>query len=203
MEFLGVEFSELEISKIGSWPRFLQAILFVLCGVITVLLGYVLDISGKLAEYQEINHQIQEKSNLFSDSQAKAVNLDAYKNEVKIVKAQLETLSEELPKKNELAGFLDDASQQAGITGLKFTAIQPMAEVNKGFYSEAEVVLKMTGDYPAFGEFASNIANMKRIVTIHDFEIKKNDSTEDVLSKGALSINFLSKTYWAAGNEKH
>jgi type IV pilus assembly protein PilO len=203
MEFLGVEFSELEISKIGSWPRFLQIILFVLCGVLAVILAYFLDISEKLAEYQEINNQIREKSHLFSDAQAKAVNLDAYKNEVTIVKKQLALLSEELPKKNELAGFLDDASQQAGITGLKFSAIQPMAEVNKGFYSEADVALKMTGNYTTFSEFARNISNMKRIVTIHDFEIKKIGNSADVLSKATLSIDFLSKTYWAAGNEKH
>lgn len=202
MEFLGVEFSELEISRIGSWPRFLQIILFVLCGIATVIAGYFIDIRGKLEEYQELGKKIQEKRNLFSESQAKAVNLDAYKNEVKIVKAQLDTLSEELPKKNELAGFLDDASQQAGITGLKFTSIQPMAEINKEFYSEAEVALKMTGDYPSFGEFASNIANMKRIVTIHNFEIKKIDNVESGLNKSILSIDFLSKTYWAVGKEK-
>ena len=201
MDFFGIELDELEISKIGSWPKFLQIILLCFIGLSTLILGYFFVIRSKIDTYYVNQGKISEEIKLFADSQMKAANLADYEHEVKIVEQELENLYEQLPKQNELAGFLDDASQQAGITGLKFLSIQPIEPIHHTFYSEVGVNLSVSGHYGQFIEFVSNVANMKRLVTLHDFEIKSPsvDSNTTDNNQNVLVMTVLSKTYWSGG----
>ncbi len=204
MELMGIDLTQLELSRAGDWPKPIRMAMLMSALLGTCALGYFFVLVDQINENDLIAQKIQFNKKSFSESQFKATNLEDYKKEVKMVRSQLEQLSEQLPQKNELADFLDDASQQATNSSLKFISIQPQQEVNHGFYRETDVALKMTGHYHAFGEFASNIANMRRIVTVHDFEIKKSDSTSgDAQDKNYLSIELLSKTYWAGGGLDH
>lgn len=203
MELFGVNLDELETAKIGSWPAFLRVFLMIVACLLTLWFGYVVALSGQLEAGAVLVQKIEHSKKAFAEAQFKVANLDAYKKEVKIVEAQLDALSESLPQQNELAGFLDDASQQAASSGVKLVAIQPLKDANKGFYSETEVSLKITGNYNALGAFVSNIANMKRIVTIHNFKMTKNENAVDNMDKNALDFDFASKTYWAAKSRKY
>ncbi len=197
MEILGVDLEELEIDHIGSWPFFLRIAMIGFFCFLTAWLGYMSSVNGRLDDYAFVTRKIESLKKSFAESEFKAANLDAYKKEVKIVEAQLSELSEELPRQNELAGFLDDASQQAASSGVKLAAIEPLKDTKKGFYSETEVSLKITGNYNALATFVSNIAAMKRIVTIHNFKIKKSDDISDGSDKNRLIFNLISKTYWS------
>ncbi len=200
MELFGVNLEELEIAQLGSWPPFLRIALIIIFSLSTLWLGYLSSLSGQLNECARLAHKIEQAKIAFSEAQFQASNLDAYKKEVEIVEAQLASLSEELPQQNELAGFLDDASQQAASTGVKLIAVQPLKDTNKGFYSETEVSLKIKGNYNALGAFVSNVAGMRRIVTIHDFKLKKSDTENS--DGGLLEFDLNSKTYWA-GKDRH
>jgi type IV pilus assembly protein PilO len=197
MELFGINVEELEVAQLGSWPLFLRVILILFFSALTLWLGYLSSLSGQLDECEQLVQKIEHAKIAFSEAQFQASNLDAYKKEVGIVEAQLASLSEELPQQNELSGFLDDASQQAASTGVKLIAVQPLKDTNKGFYSETEVSLKITGNYNALGAFVSNIAGMKRIITIHDFKLKKSDRANEHIEGSVLEFDLHSKTYWA------
>ncbi len=201
MELFGVNLEELEIAQLGSWPPFLRITLIIIFSLATLWLGYLSNLSGQLNDCALLVQKIEHAKRAFSEAQFQASNLDAYKKEVKIVEAQLASLSEELPQQNELAGFLDDASQQAASAGVKLIAVQPLKDTNKGFYSETEVSLKIRGDYNTLGVFVSNMAGIKRIVTIHDFKLTKSEGSENTDS-GLLEFDLNSKTYWA-GKDRH
>ena len=202
MELFGIDLEELEVAQLGSWPLLLRVTLILVFSVLTLWLGYLSSLSGQLDECEQLVQKIEHAKIAFSEAQFQASNLDAYKKEVGIVEAQLRSLSEELPQQNELAGFLDDASQQAASTGVKLIAVQPLKDTNKGFYSETEVSLKITGNYNALGAFVSNIAGMRRIITIHDFKLKKGDRANENIEGGMLEFDLHSKTYWA-GKDRH
>jgi type IV pilus assembly protein PilO len=63
---------------------------------------------------------------------------------------------------------------------------------------QESIELRLLGNYHGFGEFVSNISNMPRIVTLHDFSIKahKNDQNE-IDPTGVLEMTVILKTYWA------
>lgn len=198
-----VELSELEPASIGSWPREVRIILLILASLVTFVMGYMMDLSDQVNALNNADRHLKELSNTYSDTQNKVANLDAYKKEVGVVEGQLETLTEQLPQTNEVAGLLEDVSQQAAQSGLRFISIKPLDQVNKGFYEEVAFELQMSGSYNGFGEFSSRIANMKRIVTFHDFDIARDTegASESNFNDKGLMIKLIAKTYWvSSGN---
>lgn len=160
-----------------------------------IFLGYLLQLSDKIDELNSVNDKLAAVKASFVDTQQKVANLDAYKKEVKVVEEELNKLTEQLPPSNEQAGLLEDVSQQASTNGLQFVSIKPGAPENKGFYEENPMELVLSGEYDGFGEFVSNLSNMSRIVTLHDFTLKKNSTS----GKGFLMLTVNAKTYWATG----
>ncbi len=199
MKVSGVELAELDPASIGSWPKQIRVALLVLSVIVTFILGYLLDLSDK---EKLLNRSIRKTKNLsdtFSDTQNKVANLDDYKEEVRIVEGQLETLTEQLPKTSEEAGLLEDISQQAQSSDLRFISIKPLSQKSKGFYEEVSFELWMSGSFRGFGEFSEKIADMKRIVTFHDFEISRDSELSDNgFSEKGLLIRMIAKTYWAS-----
>lgn len=195
MEIAGIELDELEFDSIGSWPKQLRAAVIATVCVLTIALGYSFQLSDLFDQLGDLSGKLSQAKENFIDTQQKVANLDAYKKEVKTVEDELGTLTEQLPQSNEQAGLLEDISQQATSSGLQFITIKPKGTENKGFYRESPMDLTLAGDYDGFGGFASNVANMPRIVTLHDFTITKNDTA----AKGPLKMVVTAKTYWASG----
>ncbi|HED35836.1 MAG TPA: hypothetical protein ENJ08_16705, partial [Gammaproteobacteria bacterium] len=78
-------------------------------------------------------------------------------------------------------------------------------EVRKEFYAELPVNIKVTGSYHDFGGFATGVAALPRIVTIHNINMTpvKSKATEKNKSIGVydydkdikLTITLVAKTY--------
>lgn len=193
MEIAGVKIDELEFEEIGSWPTVLRWVVIGFACGITITLGYMLDWSDKIVILSAAHDKEATIRSLFLETQQEVVNLEAYKTEVREVEKNLTKLTEQLPQKNEQAGLLEDISQQAVSNGLQLVTIKPGKEENKGFYQEDPIELTVTGNSNGFGAFVSKISNMNRIVTLHDFSIKKNDTG----GKGPFMMVVVAKTYWA------
>lgn len=195
MEIAGIKIDELDFEDIGSWPTILRWILIAFACGITIFLGYLLDWSDKIVSLSAAQDKEAAIKILFSDTQLQVANLETYKSEVKEVEKNLNKLTEQLPSKNEEAGLLEDISQEAVSNGLQLVTIRPGKQENKGFYQENPIELTLTGNANGFGAFVSKVSNMNRIVTFHEFSIKKNDTG----GKGALMMVVVAKTYWATG----
>ncbi|HEV2524515.1 MAG TPA: type 4a pilus biogenesis protein PilO [Gammaproteobacteria bacterium] len=195
MEIAGIKIDELDFEDIGSWPAILRWIVIAFACGITIFLGYLLDWSDKIVSLSAAQDKEAAIRILFSDTQLQVANLETYKSEVKEVEKNLSKLTEQLPSKNEEAGLLEDISQEAVSNGLQLVTIRPGKQENKGFYQENPIELTVTGNANGFGAFVSKVSNMNRIVTFHEFSIKKNDTG----GKGALMMVVVAKTYWATG----
>jgi len=199
VEIAGVEVSELEFEKIGSWPKLFRILVIVGVCIAMFFLGYMLYLGDKVDELRNAIIKMENLSQSFVATQHQVANLDAYKKEVKVVENELDKLTEQLPQTSEESGLLRDISQQAVSSGLQFISIKPGHSENKGFYQESPIELTLSGNYSGFGDFASNIANMPRIVTLHEFTISKNDTK----GGGLLKMVVNAKTYWITSKELH
>ena len=113
----------------------------------------------------------------------------------------LQSLLQKLPGRGEIPALLEDISQQALAAGLEFESIKPDDPVDKGFYFEQPIKLVLTGKYNGFGNFVTGLSKLARIVTLHDFSIKKKpgaSSKENV----QLIMEVYAKTYWYVAKEK-
>ena len=73
---------------------------------------------------------------------------------------------------------------------------QPQGEIRKDFYAELPIAIRQTGTYHEMGNFASGIAALPRIVTLHDIEIVPVSAKDARAgSPGDLTLNVTAKTY--------
>ena len=79
----------------------------------------------------------------------------------------------QLPTQNEMPGLLEDISKTGIASGLVFELFAPLPEVLHDFYIELPIKTVMVGNYHQFAIFLSRVAQMSRIVTLHDFTIER------------------------------
>lgn len=190
---LNIDLNNLDFNNIGSWPVAARAVVIGLLCVMLLFLGYYLDLSDQLDILKQAEAKEQTIKQEFEKKQAKAANLDAYKSQMEEMQRTFGALLQQLPGKTEVAELLVDVSHVGIQSGLEFELFKPEAEKPKDFYAELPIGLRVLGNYHEFGNFASGIAALPRIVTLHDLTIsanKKEDSPNNELTMSATA-----KTY--------
>jgi type IV pilus assembly protein PilO len=122
----------------------------------------------------------------------KAANLDAYKAQLAEMERSFGAMLRKLPNKTEVPNLLTDISQQGAGAGLDQKLFQPESQINKDFYAELPIKMKLTGSFHAIGAFVSGIAALPRIVTLHDVEIVP---VSKETGNDQLQLNVTAKTY--------
>ena len=103
----------------------------------------------------------------------------------------------QLPNKTEVPNLLVDISQSGLAAGLEEKLFQPEAENRKEFYAELPIRIRLTGGYHEMGAFASGIAALPRIVTLHDIQIVPVGAGRNAPAgaPGDLVLDVTAKTY--------
>jgi type IV pilus assembly protein PilO len=123
----------------------------------------------------------------------KAANLQAYKDQLAEMEKSFGAMLRQLPNQTEVPNLLVDISQTGLAAGLEEKLFQPQSEARKDFYAELPISIRLTGDYHQMGNFASGIAALPRIVTLHNIEIAPLGGKD--LTQGDLVLNVTAKTY--------
>jgi type IV pilus assembly protein PilO len=97
----------------------------------------------------------------------------------------------QLPGRTEGPNLLVDISQTGLSAGLEEQLFQPMGEIQREFYAELPIRIRLSGSYHELGNFVSGIAALPRIVTLHDIAIVPVD--EEVADE--LTLDVTAKTY--------
>lgn len=105
------------------------------------------------------------------------------------MKRSFGTMLRQLPSKTEIAELLVDISQTGLSNGLEFELFKPDADKPAEFYVELPIKIKVTGNYHEFGSFVSGVAQLPRIVTLHDINIAP------AKEGGDLTMELTAKTY--------
>jgi type IV pilus assembly protein PilO len=98
------------------------------------------------------------------------------------------TLEKQLPSKSEMDALLSDINQAGVGRGLDFELFRPGQTNVREYYAELPITVKVSGKYHDLGAFASDIANLPRIVTLNNMSITSGKG-------GNLSLDATAKTY--------
>jgi len=181
--------SELDVNDIGIWPGAVKAIILAILFIIVLTGGYFF----YLTEKQDLLNGIQaEETTLKSEYESKAfkaANLQQYRDQQKEMEARFGTLLRQLPSDTEVPGLIEDITLAALNNGLKIESIDLQPERRAEFYVELPITVTVNGDFHDLGSFVSGVANLSRIVTLHDFSIVPETSPGD------LKMSILAKTY--------
>lgn len=190
LDKIGEQFSNLDPENIGNWPVLVRSliVLFVCAAVLGA--GYYFDTQDQQLELSRVAGEEAGLWRTFETKQMKAVNLEAYKNQMVEMEESFGTMLRQLPSKNEVADLLVDITQTGLASGLGFELFKPEREKPKDFYAELPISLSVDGDYHSLGEFAGGVAALPRIVTVHDIKISVADK-----AMRRLKMQATAKTY--------
>ena len=182
--------NELDFNESGEWPTPIKIIAGVLICLLVWAGGYYFILKDKQAELTKLEQKEVELKQIFEIKQAKAVNLEAYKEQLAEMRVMFSSMLEQLPKKSEVPDLLVDITRTGLINGLEFELFKPEGERPVDFYAELPIQMTVTGTYHQFGKFVSGVASLPRIVTLHDISMGPMSQ-----ATGKMTMNVTAKTY--------
>ena len=185
-----------DINNVGSWPLAVKVILWALVFAGALALGYFLHVTNL---QNELGNVVAEEGNLREDYEKKyfeAAHLEAYRQQQKEMEESFEAILRQLPSDTEIPGLIEDITLVGLKNGLTFTSIDLEPEAKHEFYIEKPIAIVVSGGYHGLGSFVSDVADLSRIVTLHDFTIKPQRRQSGADTPGSnLTMEILAKTY--------
>jgi type IV pilus assembly protein PilO len=167
-----IDLNDLDLSSAGLWPGPVKVICGIALGLVLSLAGYFFLITDLQSELARV---VQQESTLKSDYAEKyrqSALLEDYRQQAKEMEANFRMILSQLPSDTEIPGLIDDISKVGTANGLIFNKIDLLPEVILEYYVEKPIRIEVVGGYHDLGAFVSDVADLSRIVTLHDFTIK-------------------------------
>ena len=178
----------LNIKEVGNWPLLPKLVMLGLLFVAILVAGGLLDWKDQFDTLDASRQQEAKLREEYTTKKAKAVNFDLYVAQLKDVEQSFGALVKQLPNRSEIDALLTDINQAGLGRGLQFELFKPAAtERLADFYAELPISVKITGNYHDMGAFASDVAQLPRIVTLNDVVINNE--------KGQLQLQATAKTF--------
>ncbi len=124
--------------------------------------------------HDELDAERNKEPALKNDYRAKlgqAVNLGELRKQKLQVEEYVTQLEKQLPGKAEMDALLSDINQAGLGRGLQFELFKPGQVAIKDYYAELPISIRVSGRYHDIGAFAADIANLSRIVTLHNLTL--------------------------------
>lgn len=182
------QFSELNPNDPATWPALPR---YLLCVAVTVVVVAVLwfvwltNVDDELIAERNKETQLREE---YKKKLAQAVNLDALLKQREQVQQYVTQLEKQLPGKAEMDALLSDINQAGLGRSLQFELFRPGQVTVKEYYAELPIAVKVTGRFHDMGSFASDIANLSRIVTLNNMAVIPGKD-------GMLAMDATAKTF--------
>ncbi|MEP6874187.1 MAG: type 4a pilus biogenesis protein PilO [Burkholderiales bacterium] len=185
------QFRSLNPNEPGQWPMLPKIVTWVFVAIIMLALGWFLLLSSA---HDELDAERAKEPALKADYRNKlgeAVNLAELRKQKLQVEEYVTQLEKQLPGKAEMDALLSDINQAGLGRGLQFELFKPGQVVVKDYYAELPISIKVSGRYHDIGAFAGDIANLSRIVTLHNLNIASVPKD----TSGTLSMEAIARTY--------
>lgn len=182
------DLQKLDPNEIGSWPLVVRLVIFALIFAGVLVAGYFFIIKDKLIELEAAEAEEEQLRTEFETKQRRAASLDQYRAQLEEMRETFGAMLRQLPSETEIEALLIDISQAGLAAGLEEELFQPQREVNRDFYAELPIQMRLTGTFHEFATFASNVSALPRIVTLHNIRISPG-------SGGDLTMEITAKTY--------
>jgi type IV pilus assembly protein PilO len=173
----------------GLWPLLPR---IVLCGLVfaaLVAVGYALhwrDLHDQLQTGQAEELRLKAQ---YTEKVRQAVNLEALRKQKEQVDQIVSQLEKQLPSKAEMDALLSDINQAGVGRGAQLQLFKPGQVVVRDYYAELPINVRVAGSFNDLGSFASDLANLPRIVTLNNVVITLPDRAS------LLTMEAVAKTF--------
>lgn len=183
------QFKGLNLNQPGQWPALPKLVAWFVVAAVVVFIGWTTLLSDA---HDQLDAEIAKEPALKEDYRNKlgqAVNLSELRKQKLQVEEYVTQLEKQLPGKAEMDALLSDINQAGLGRGLQFELFRPGQSVVKDYYAELPISLRVSGRYHDVGAFAADVANLSRIVTLHNILIEGSRGS-DVLTMEATARTY-------------
>ena len=185
------QFKYLDPKNPGTWPVLPKLLALIAILGALVFAGYMADWQGQVEEIEAGAEQELKLKDEYKGKKQQAVNLDLHRQQLREIDSSFGALLKQLPNRSQMDALLVDINQAGLGRGLQFELFKPApAETMKDFYAELPVSVRVTGSYHDMGQFASDIAQLSRIVTLNDIVIGPMGKDGAVLAMDTTAKTF-------------
>lgn len=186
------ELRQLDINNAGNWPIAFKVSAMVILFIVIMIAGYFFIWEEQIKTLEDTQAQEETLKTTYLAKKRSAVNLSALREQLKDIERSLGALLKQLPDKSEMEALLVDINQAGLGRGLQFELFKPAAnETINAFYAELPISVRVIGGYHDIGAFASDVAQLPRIVTLNDISIAPGNDGKLVLDTTAKTFRYL------------
>lgn len=189
------QFNTLDMSSYGSWPIAVKLSCYVFSFLLVCLISYFAVIQPQLQAIDAAVSQQEQLLNEYKEKSSKLRNLKQYQLSLLQMEKTFNQQLEQLPKESEIPSLLEDIHRAALRSGLKIVNIQLENEQKQAFFIEQPITIEARGDYHAYGQFVSYLAELPRIVTLHDFIMQTESDPNAKTDVPVVAFTLKAKTY--------
>lgn len=182
------QFRGLTLENVGAWPMAPRGALWLFVLLACAIGGWFALWSGQRDQLEQLQSEETKLKDEYKSKLQQAINLDELRKQREQVSQYVLTLEKQLPSKSEMDALLSDINQAGVGRGLDFELFRPGQTNVREYYAELPITVKVSGKYHDLGAFASDIANLPRIVTLNNMSITSGKG-------GNLSLDATAKTY--------
>ena len=188
-----------DLNSVGSWPLAVKLIMWVLAFVGALTAGYFFHVTNLQTALAKTKAQESALRDDYRQKYFEAKHLDAYRQQQLEMEKSFEAILRQLPSDTEIPGLIEDITLVGLRNGLSFTSIDLQPEEQHEFYIEKPIKIIVSGSYHDLGSFVSDVADLSRIVTLHDFSMSpvrsRNAQRNVEVTGGLIQMSITAKTY--------
>jgi type IV pilus assembly protein PilO len=185
------QFRGLNAREPGQWPTLPKLAAWLGAALAVIVAGWFVVVSNAADELQSERDREPGLKGDYRNKLAQAVNLTELRKQKLQVQEYVTQLEKQLPGKAEMDALLSDINQAGLGRGLQFELFRPGQVEVKEYYAELPITIRVTGRYHDIGSFAADVANLSRIVTLHNLNIAA--APRD--TSGTLAMDATARTY--------
>jgi type IV pilus assembly protein PilO len=188
-----------DLNNVGSWPFAVKLIMWVVVFLGALAAGYFAHVTNLQTELAKTQSEETTLRDDYRQKYFEAAHLEAYRQQQLEMEQSFEAILRQLPSDTEIPGLIEDITLVGLKNGLSFASIDLQPEEQHEFYIEKPIKIVVSGSYHELGAFVSDVADLSRIVTLHDFSMspaKSRNTQRNVDTLGGLIImSITAKTY--------
>jgi type IV pilus assembly protein PilO len=189
------QFQGLNVNEPGQWPILPKAAAWLAAALLVVVGGWFLLLSAASDELEAERNREPDLKADYRNKLGQAVNLTELRKQKLQVQEYVTQLEKQLPGKAEMDALLSDINQAGLGRGLQFELFRPGSVEVKDYYAELPISIRVSGRYHDIGSFAADVANLSRIVTLHNLSIGPQAKDAKDSGSGALMMEATARTY--------
>jgi type IV pilus assembly protein PilO len=191
MEKLGTKQLDAVFDRVSELSK-IQRIM--ICAGVFVVIFVLFWFLSYWPRWQSIGKLDAEQKRLSADltrSKKNAQQLGTLRKEFESKQRDFNLVMKSLPEKEEISSLLTGVSQSGQQAGLEFLLFQPQGDVNKNFYAEIPVSIRVRGGYNNVAQFFDKVANLSRIVNIRKIQMSRDKAGALTTSCEAVTYKFI------------